>query len=202
MSLSSGSSKPGDWRVGAVVDGRYRVVGELGRGGMGVVHRVRHLGWDIDMAVKSTLEDVFRSPVGQGLFVREAEAWVSLGLHPHVCACYYVRVLGGVPRVFAEYVSGGSLQDWVRDGRLYEGGGAAVSGRILDVAVQVARGLEHAHSRGLVHLDVKPANVLLDESGTAKITDFGLARSKAAVAAVAAAPNGASPGSDVSILVA
>lgn len=194
----SGKSAADDWRVGSVFDGRYRVVSELGRGGMGVVHRVRHLAWDIDMAVKSTLEEVFRSPVGQGLFVREAEAWVSLGLHPHICACYYVRVMDGVPRVFAEYVAGGSLRDWIRDGRLYAGGGEAALARVLDVAVQVARGLEHAHSRGLVHLDVKPANVLLDESGNAKITDFGLARSKAAVAA---APGTASSGSDVSVLV-
>lgn len=199
----SGSIEADDWRVGAVVDGRYRVVGELGRGGMGVVHRVRHLAWDIDMAVKSTLEEVFRSPVGQGLFVREAEAWVSLGLHPHVCACYYVRVMDGGPRVFAEYVSGGSLRDWIRDGRLYAGGGEESLARILDVAAQVARGLEHAHSRGLVHLDVKPANVLLDESGNAKITDFGLARSKAAVAvaAVDAASHAASAKTDASILV-
>jgi len=189
------------WRVGAVVEGRYRVVGELGRGGMGVVHRVRHLAWDIDMAVKSTLEDVFRSAGAQGAFVREAEAWVSLGLHPHVCACYYVRVMDGVPRVFAEYVAGGSLRDWIGDGRLYADGDSAALARVLDVAVQVARGLEHAHSRGLVHLDVKPANVLLDESGDAKITDFGLARSKAAVAVAAAGSGGASAGSDVSVLV-
>lgn len=194
----SGAIAGDDWRVGSVVDGRYRVVSELGRGGMGVVHRVRHLAWDIDMAVKSTLEEVFRSPVGQELFVREAEAWVSLGLHPHICACYYVRVMDGVPRVFAEYVPGGSLRDWIRDGRLYDGGSEAALERILDVAVQIARGLEHAHSRDLVHLDVKPANVLLDDAGNAKITDFGLARSKAAVAA---APDVASAGSDVSILV-
>ncbi|WP_372346848.1 protein kinase [Streptomyces sp. KL116D] len=169
------------WSAGDTVDGRYRVIGELGRGGMGVVHRVRHLGWGIDMAVKSPRPELFDGPGDQALFVREAEAWVSLGLHPHVCACHYVRVVGGVPRVFAEYVEGGSLAEWIGDGRLYAGGARQAVARVLDTAVQVARGLEHAHHRGLVHQDVKPANVLLDGAGTAKITDFGLARSKAAV---------------------
>ena len=193
----SGMVAAENWRAGSVVDGRYRVVGELGRGGMGVVHRVRHLAWGIDMAVKSARTEVLVSPAGQELFVREAEAWVSLGLHPHVCTCYYVRVMGGVPRVFAEYVPGGSLRDWLRDGRLYAGGVRSALTRILDVAIQVARGLEHAHARGLVHQDVKPANVLLDRSGTAKITDFGLAHSKAATAVTTAA----SAPADVSILV-
>lgn len=185
------------WRAGAVVDGRYRVVGEIGRGGMGVVHRVRHLGWDVEMAVKSALEKVFRSADGQELFVQEAQAWVSLGLHPNICVCYYVRLLDGVPRVFAEYVPGGSLREWIDDGRLYADGTRPALARILDVAIQVARGLGHAHAKGLVHQDVKPANVLLDHSGTAKITDFGLARSKAALAASAAVP---APG-DLSVAV-
>ncbi|WP_420000213.1 WD40 repeat domain-containing serine/threonine protein kinase [Streptomyces boninensis] len=182
------------WSVGHTVDGRYRVIGELGRGGMGVVHRVRHLAWGIDMAVKSSRPEVFSGRGEQDLFVREAEAWVSLGLHPNVCACHYVRVLDGVPRVFAEYVEGGSLAEWIGDGRLYDTVAADPLARILDTAVQVARGLEHAHRRGLVHQDVKPANVLLDGAGAAKITDFGLARSKAATASTR--PDGA-PGASV-----
>ncbi|WP_328885693.1 protein kinase domain-containing protein [Streptomyces sp. NBC_00316] len=171
-----------DWSTGQTVDGRYRVIGELGRGGMGVVHRVRHLAWGVDMAVKSSRPELFRGPGDQEMFVREAEAWVSLGLHPNVCACHYVRVIDGVPRVFAEYVDGGSLAEWISDGRLYTGDARQVLARVLDTAVQAARGLEHAHGRGLVHQDVKPANILLDNAGAAKITDFGLARSKASVA--------------------
>ncbi|WP_405936484.1 protein kinase [Streptomyces sp. NBC_00726] len=174
-------SAPEAWELGATVDGRYRVLGELGRGGMGVVHRVRHLGWGIDMAVKSPRPEAVRDAGDEELFVREAETWVSLGLHPNICACHYVRLIDGVPRVFAEYVDGGSLAAWIRDGRLYAGGADEALARVLDIAVQMARGLDHAHRAGLVHQDVKPANVLLDRAGTAKITDFGLARSKHAV---------------------
>jgi hypothetical protein len=71
------------------------------------------------MAVKSSRPEVFRGLGDRELFVREAEAWVSLGLHPNICACHYVRVIAGVPRVFAEYVDGGSPADWIGDGRLY-----------------------------------------------------------------------------------
>ncbi|MFB7756932.1 protein kinase, partial [Streptomyces sp. NPDC056121] len=153
------------WTIGETVDGRYRVIGELGRGGMGIVHRVRHLIWGIDMAVKSSRPDLFSSSDDQELFVREAEAWVSLGLHPNICACHYVRSFDGVPHVFAEYVDGGSLAEWIADGRLYAGDARQALARVLDTAIQAAFGLEHAHRRGLMHQDVKPANVLLDGAG-------------------------------------
>ncbi|WP_419992730.1 protein kinase domain-containing protein [Streptomyces boninensis] len=174
------------WRVGDVVDGRYEVLRVHGDGGMGLVHRVRHLGWGSDLAVKSPRAELFRNTTARLRFVAEAENWVSLGLHPHVCGCHYVRTIDGVPRIFAEYITGGSLRDWIDDGRLYGGGPATAVERILDLAVQIAWGLEHAHSCGLVHQDVKPANVLLEQQPggiVAKVTDFGLARAKSVPAA-------------------
>ncbi|MFC5750315.1 protein kinase domain-containing protein [Actinomadura rugatobispora] len=178
-----------EWREGDRILDLYEVRGVQGRGGMGVVHRVRHLGWDIDLAVKSPRPELFGSEEARKNFVREAETWVGLGMHPHVCACHYVRTIDEMPRVFAEYVNGGSLRRWIEDGRLYEGDALA---RVLDVAIQMAWGLEHAHAQGLVHQDVKPANVLLEADGTAKITDFGLARIRSPAAGTAAAAGGAS----------
>ncbi|WP_378286876.1 protein kinase domain-containing protein [Actinomadura rugatobispora] len=162
-------------RVGDVIDGRYEVTRVHEHGAMGLVYRVRHLTWGIDLAVKRPRPELLTADRDRARFVAEAEAWASLGLHPHVCACHYVRTLDGVPCVFAEYVPGGGLHEWIEDRGLYEGGPARALERILDVAVQMAWGLEHAHGRGLVHGDVKPANVLLDAEGTAKVTDFGLA---------------------------
>ncbi|MFD9409702.1 serine/threonine-protein kinase [Streptomyces sp. NPDC059989] len=171
---------PADWRVGDVIEGRYRVLRVHGNGGMGLVYRVRHLGWETDLAVKSPRRELLHDGRARERFVAEAENWVTLGLHPHVCGCHYVRTIGGIPRIFAEYVTGGSLREWIDDGRLYEGGPERATARILDLAIQIAWGLGHSHAQGLVHQDVKPANVLVDTAadGTdpvAKVTDFGLA---------------------------
>ncbi|GAA4590545.1 WD40 repeat protein/serine/threonine protein kinase [Actinoplanes octamycinicus] len=165
-----------EWSPGEIVDGRYRVIEAVHAGGMGVVHRVRHLGWQVDLAVKTPRPELVRTARGRDNFVTEAGAWVELGLHPHTVSCAYVRTLDDVPRVFTEWVSGGSLAEGVRSGRLYENGAEAALERILDIAIQTAWGLAHAHATGLVHRDVKPANVMLEPDGTAKVTDFGLAR--------------------------
>jgi WD40 repeat protein len=170
------------WRAGEVMDGRYEVIRLAGQGGMGRVYQVRHLQWGIDLAVKQPHPDALLGTGAREEFVEEAEAWVSLGLHPNLCCCHYVRQFDGLPTVFAEYVPGGSLRDWITDGRLYEGPAADALRRVLDVAVQFAWGLDHAHRRGMVHQDVKPDNVLLDTPGgdiSVKVTDFGLARARA-----------------------
>ncbi len=159
---------PLEWQAGEVILDLYEVKGELGRGGMGAVYRVHHKSWNIDLAVKTPLPARLNQSGGSEQFTREAETWVELGLHPHIVTCYYVRSLGGVPRVFAECVEGGSLTDWIRAGKL------RTLEQILDVAIQVAWGLGYALEKGLVHQDVKPDNVLMTPEGVAKVTDFGL----------------------------
>jgi WD40 repeat protein/serine/threonine protein kinase len=161
---------PISWGIGETVLGTYRIEEKLGAGGMGVVHRVRHLGWGLDLAVKSPLPRLWLS--GVQAFVDEAEVWVGLPPHPHVCTCHYVRVLGGVPRIFAEFVPGGTVAEALETGRLRDLAGA------LDVAIQLAWGLRAAHEAGVVHQDVKPGNALLTADGLVKITDFGLARAQ------------------------
>jgi len=163
-----------EWRPGELILGLYEVLGVLGQGGMGRVYRVRHRGWNLDLALKVPLAAALEAAGGADHFEREAEAWVQLGLHPQVVACHYVRRFEGLPLVFAEYADGGSLHEAIRGGRL-----ASVEA-ILDVAVQFAWGLHHAHEQGLVHRDVKPANVMLTSDGLAKVTDFGLARARSA----------------------
>jgi WD40 repeat protein/serine/threonine protein kinase len=184
-----------EWSAGDIILNLYEVKGLLGEGGMGKVYRVYHKGWDVDLAVKSPRPDMLLGTGGKENFVREAETWVKLGLHPHTVSCYYVRELGGVPRVFAECVEGGSLSDWIRTGKLYEGGAQMAMERILNVAIQFAWGLHHAHEQGLVHQDVKPANLMLTPVGVAKVTDFGLAQARELAGGRAAEKSG--PGQSV-----
>src|SRR4051794_2961149 len=150
------------WQPGEVVLDLYEVLDDVRSGGMGTVQRVRHLGWNVDLAVKTPRPERVASDSGRRRFEAEAGTWVGLGLHPHTVNCAYVRPGGGVPRVFAEWVDGGDLAEAVAGGRLYEGGSRAALARVLDVAVQTAWGLQHAHDTGLVHQDVKPANVMLE----------------------------------------
>ena len=113
--------------------------------------------------------------------------------HPHIVRCYYVRTRGGIPRVFAECMEGGGLKDWIDQRELYEGGPEKPLRRMLGRSHSVCVGLLHyAHEAGVVHQDVKPANVLLTPDGIAKITDFGLAKASR-MAFGAPVPAGRSP---------
>lgn len=168
------------WKLGDVILDVYEVCPlsaskPYAEGGMGIVYRVHHHGWGIDLAVKSPKASVVATEEGKANFERECVAWIRLGLHPNIVTCYYVRRIGGIPRVFAEFVEGGSLWEWIRSGRLYEGGTERSLRRVIDIAIQCAWGLAHAHEQGLIHQDVKPENVMMQD-GVPKMTDFGLAK--------------------------
>src|SRR5688572_25530342 len=168
-----------EWRIGEVIFDTYEVVDMIGQGGMGVVYRVHHRDWDLDLAVKCPRREIFAKAGGEEAFKREAENWVKLGLHPHIVSCYYIRTLGQVPRVFAEYVQGPSLAEAIRSKKLYEGRPAQSLERILDYAIQFAWALHYSHEQGLIHQDVKPANVLIAPEDILKVTDFGLSKARA-----------------------
>jgi serine/threonine protein kinase len=163
---------PVEWKPGDVILDTYEVLDLLGQGGMGKVYRVHHKSWNMDLAVKSPLPGLFNEEKSVENFIREAETWVNLNLHPNIVQCFYVRTIGGIPRIFAEYVPGGTLASWIKNRKLTQ------LDQILDVAIQFAWGLHAAHEQGIVHQDVKPLNVLMTPDGIAKVSDFGLARSK------------------------
>jgi WD40 repeat protein len=166
------------WKPGDVVLDLYEIKQVFTTGGMGLVYHVHHRNWDIDLIIKSPRPEIIAQAGGAENFVTEAETWVDLGLHPNIVTCHYVRTVGGIPMVFAEYVDGGSLKDWIARGELYKGGPKASLERILDVSMQFAWGLHYAHQKSLVHRDVKPANVLMTKGGSVKVTDFGLAKAR------------------------
>jgi serine/threonine protein kinase len=144
-------------------------------GGFGRVYKVWHRTWQQEMAVKTPRAGVFTSQDQKDAFTKECETWVGLGLHAHIASCHYVRDLGGAPRVFSEYAPAGTLEEWIRSGRLYEGGKQIALARMLEVATQFAWGLHFAHEMGVIHQDVKPLNALMWDDGTLKVCDFGLA---------------------------
>jgi tetratricopeptide (TPR) repeat protein len=162
--------------IGTLLNERYRLDAELGRGGMGVVYRAHDTVLDRDVAVK-VLSAAGLGTEGRGRLLREAQAAAGLN-HPNIVSVYdagEARDLepeSPMPYVVMELVEGPALHDR-RPGSLEE---------TVALARQVCAALEHAHDRGIVHRDLKPENILLalDASGTvstAKLSDFGLARS-------------------------
>ena len=110
-----------DWQIGDIIDGRYEVLKLLGRGGMGAVYQVYHREWDLHLAVKMPLQNLVADDALKARFRLEAQTWVDLGLHPNIVQCWYVRELGGIPRVFMDYLDGGSLKDWMASGKIRPG---------------------------------------------------------------------------------
>jgi hypothetical protein len=150
--------------------GPYRVLAVVGRGGMGVVLKALDERLDRVVAVKVLAPQLAASATARRRFDREARAAAAVA-HEHVVAIHSVGEAAGLPYLVMQYIAGVSLQQRLdRTGRL----GLA---EILRIGMQTAAGLAAAHARGLVHRDVKPANILL-ENGVerVKLTDFGLAR--------------------------
>ncbi|MBY0513988.1 MAG: serine/threonine protein kinase, partial [Gemmataceae bacterium] len=146
----------------------YEVRRELGRGGMGVVYLARHVKLDRLVALKMVVQGTAgRSTLNR--FLAEAGA-VAAVRHPNVVQVYDYGENGGAPFLALEYLPGGTLADVLRDGQRLSPAEAAA------LVAKVARGVAAAHARGVVHRDLKPGNVLLDDAREPKVADFGLAK--------------------------
>ncbi len=148
--------------------GDYELLGEVGRGGMGVVYKAREAGLDRVVAVKMLLPGAV--PDGEELqrFRTEAAAAARLQ-HPHIVAVHRVGEVGGRHFYSMDFIDGVSLTQRLAEGPL--------PGRTAArYAAVVARALHHAHQHGILHRDIKPGNVLLDADDRPHVTDFGLAK--------------------------
>ncbi len=146
----------------------YRILGELGAGGMGVVYRAEDTKLGRAVALKFIAPQGIESAEEKARFLHEAQAAASLS-HPNICVVHEIDEADGRLFMAMEYVEGESLKDRI-------GRGPLKIDEALDIAAQIAQGLDAAHRKSVVHRDVKPANIMIEAGGLVKIMDFGLAK--------------------------
>src|SRR6202790_575604 len=153
--------------------GRYKIVGELGRGAMGIVYKALDPAIGRTVAIKSIrLQDLTdeaeRERLKERLF-REAQSAGILS-HPGIVTIYDIAEENGLAYIFMEFVNGPPLEKMLRHEQTPD------KETLLSIFRQTAAALDYAHKKGIVHRDIKPANIMIHEDGTAKITDFGVAK--------------------------
>jgi serine/threonine-protein kinase len=156
--------------IGTLLNERFRLEEQIGAGGMSTVYRAYDTTLERWVAIKLMHRDISSDPDQLERFRREARAVARLN-HPHVVTVIDFGEDGGAPYIVLEFVEGETLKQRIRRmGRLPVGEAVAY-------AIEIGRALSAAHAERLVHRDVKPQNVLIDQEGRAKVTDFGIARS-------------------------
>src|SRR5664279_5622985 len=155
--------------LGTSLNGRYRLEARIAAGGMSTVYRALDETLERQVAVKLMNREIASDSDQLERFRREARAVAKLS-HPHVVGVIDAGEDEGRPYIVFEYVEGETLEE--RIGRL----GRLPIAEAVAYTIEIARALVAAHARHIVHRDVKPQNVLIDEEGSAKVTDFGIAR--------------------------
>ncbi len=157
-----------DLLKGTTFAGRYQIIQEIGRGGMGVVYKAHDTKLKRGVALKFLPQELTHISELKERFMREAQAAAALD-HPNICTVYEFDETEEKTFISMAYIEGQSLKTKI-------GSGPLELDEAIRVAIQTAEGLQEAHKKGVVHRDIKSANIMVDERGQAKIMDFGLAR--------------------------
>ncbi|MCH7548697.1 MAG: serine/threonine protein kinase, partial [Candidatus Krumholzibacteriota bacterium] len=146
----------------------YQITEKLGEGGMGVVYKAEDTRLHRTVALKFLNQELVDDPVEQERLINEARSAASLN-HPNICTIYEINEHDGRTFIAMEYVEGATLRDRVLSGRidLHDA---------LRYVIQIANGLKQSHEQGIIHRDIKSANIMINRAGQAVIMDFGLAR--------------------------
>ena len=161
---------------------RYHVVELLGAGGMGIVYKAKDTRLGRTVALKFISEAFAADPAALHQFEREAQTASSLN-HPHICTVYQVDEFEGRPFIAMELLQGQTLKQRIASGPL-------TPIEVIDFAIQITDALDAAHEKGIVHRDVKPANIFISDRGVVKLLDFGLAKHASVVDFDASASSG------------
>jgi serine/threonine-protein kinase len=147
---------------------KYEIIGEIGRGGMGVIYKARQKDLDRTVAIKMILSSQLASRQQVERFVAEARAMARLH-HPNIVRIHETGAVHGQHYFVMEYITGPSLAGQLQEGPI----GPDKAARLLAL---VARAVQHLHEQGIIHRDLKPSNILLDDKGQPYVTDFGLVK--------------------------
>jgi TolB-like protein/Tfp pilus assembly protein PilF/predicted Ser/Thr protein kinase len=151
-----------------IIAGKYTIISELGKGGMGVVYKAEDTKLERCVALKFLPPELTEDPEARERFVREAKAAAALS-HSHICTVYEIGEEENRLFIAMECIEGESLRQKIARGPLPHA-------EALDIVIQVAEGLAEAHKKKIIHRDIKPGNIMLTEKGLAKVMDFGLAK--------------------------
>ena len=158
-----------DKYVGRILDNRYEILELIGTGGMSLVYRARCHRLNRMVAVKILKEDLAEDEDFRRRFHTESQA-VAMLSHPNIVAVYDVSRSGSIEYIVMELIEGITLKQYINRKGLLNWKEA------LHFATQITKALSHAHSRGIIHRDIKPHNIMILKDGSVKVADFGIAR--------------------------